>query len=128
VVDVDPGLAARTDPDLLKVVLRNLISNAIKFTASGGSIAISGRRACPAGDAEGGTSLTVRDEGVGMDPETKAGLFIPGGSRSRSGTASEGGSGLGLVLCRDIAALHGGRIDVESETDAGSAFTVFLPD
>jgi signal transduction histidine kinase len=129
-LDVDAGQApeARADPDLLKVVLRNLISNALKFSTKGGRIRVSSRRSGPAEGAQAGVLLTVRDEGIGMDAETKAGLFSQGGARSRDGTASERGSGLGLLLCKDIAALHGGRIEAESEIGAGSAFTVFLPD
>lgn|GEM_PF-2381740 len=121
-VDVDPALEARADPNLLKVVLRNLISNAIKFSRGGGTIFVSGRA------EDGGAAVTVRDEGIGMDAATKAGLFDLAETRSRAGTASEGGSGLGLILCKDIAALHGGRIAVESDSGSGSAFTVFLPD
>jgi signal transduction histidine kinase len=121
-IDVDPALEARVDRNLIKVVLRNLVSNAIKFSNPGGTVSVEARR------AEGGTKLTVRDEGIGMDAETRDGLFSLGGTKSRAGTASEGGSGLGLVLCVDIVSLHGGSLGVESENGEGSAFSVFLPD
>jgi signal transduction histidine kinase len=127
-VDAEQAPEARADPDLLKVVLRNLISNALKFSTKGGRILVSSRRSGASEGKQAGVLLTVRDEGIGMDAETKAGLFAPGGARSREGTASERGSGLGLALCLDIAALHGGRIEAESEVGAGSAFTLFLPD
>jgi signal transduction histidine kinase len=121
-IDVDPALEARADPDLLKVVARNLISNAVKFSRQGGAV-----RVAALAEA-GGTRLTVSDQGIGMDARTRAEIFSRGGAGSRAGTASEGGSGLGLVLCRDIVEMHGGIIEAESSEGAGSAIAVFLPD
>jgi signal transduction histidine kinase len=116
------GLEARADPEQLKTLLRNLISNAVKFTARGGRVHIEAER------SEGGTRIEVRDEGIGMDREQIESLYDFGSMRSRSGTANERGSGLGLVLCKEIADLHQGRIEVSSEPWKGSAFSIFLPD
>jgi signal transduction histidine kinase len=119
---IEVGVEARADPERLKILLRNLISNAVKFTARGGRVSISASR------AEGGTLLGVRDEGIGMDGARIAALFDLGSAPSRAGTANERGSGLGLALCKEIADLHGGTIEVFSEPGKGSAFSVFLPD
>lgn len=119
---IEPGLEARADPELFKVVLRNLISNAVKFTRQGGKILVSASR-----EAQG-ARVTVRDEGIGMDQEQLGALFDLEATRSRSGTANEHGSGLGLVLSKEILDLHGGIIEVDSEAGAGSSFSVFLPD
>ncbi len=121
-IEVDPSLELRADPELLKVVLRNLLSNAVKFTRKGGSVAISASR------ADGETRIEVRDDGIGMSKEELEGLFDLESTRSRSGTANERGSGLGLVLCREIVELHGGRIAASGEPGAGAAVTISLPD
>lgn len=121
-IDIEPGLEARADPELLKVVLRNLISNAVKFTRRGGRIRLSASR------GERRAEIVVRDEGIGMDREQLDALFKLEATRSRSGTENERGSGLGLVLSEEIVELHGGTIRAESAADAGSSFTVTLPD
>jgi signal transduction histidine kinase len=120
-ISVDERLAARADRDHLKTLLRNLISNAVKFSTRGGRVEVEGSA------VEGGTLISVRDEGIGMDAERLEALFIPGAMRSRSGTANERGSGLGCILCKEIVDLHGGRIEVRSEVGKGSVFSVFLP-
>jgi len=119
---IEDGLEARADPEQLKTLLRNLISNAVKFTSRGGAVSISARR------EEGGILIEVRDDGIGMDRAQLGALFDFGAAPSRSGTANERGTGLGLALCKEIVDLHGGRIEVASESGKGSAFSVFLPD
>lgn len=119
---VEKGLEARADPEQLKTLLRNLISNAVKFSSRGARVRIA------AGKAEDGTLLEVRDEGMGMDSAQLGALFEFGAMRSRAGTANERGSGLGLLLCKEIVDLHGGRIEAASEPGKGSSFSVFLPD
>jgi len=121
-VEIENSLEARVDPELFKVVMRNLISNAVKFSRAGGSIRVSAARDGP------GALVSVRDEGIGMDEATIAGLFEPGASKCRPGTASERGSGLGLILCKDIVERHGGALEAAGEVGAGSSFSFFLPD
>jgi signal transduction histidine kinase len=121
-IDVDPGFEARFDPDLFKVVLRNLVSNAVKFSKQNGVIEISSNR------SGGVVVLTVRDDGVGMSAETLAGLFSSASAVSRAGTANEKGSGLGLALCKDIIERHGGSIEASSAAGSGSVFTIRLRD
>jgi signal transduction histidine kinase len=119
---VENGLEAHADPEQLKILLRNLLSNAVKFSERGGRIRILAEK------AEGGTRIEVRDEGIGMDRAQIEALFDFGSTRSRPGTANEHGSGLGLMLCKEIVDLHDGRIEVESAIGKGSAFSAFLPD
>ncbi len=119
---VDEAAEAWADPEQLKMLLRNLISNAVKFTARGGEVSIS------ASTGEGGTRIEVRDDGIGMDEAQRKALFEIGAAPCRTGTANERGSGLGLALCKEIAELHGGRIEVRSEPGEGSDFSVFLPE
>lgn len=121
-IDIEEGLEARADPDQLRVLVRNLLSNAIKFTPRGKTVRVRATR------TDGGALIEARDEGIGMDEEQKAALFDLGATRSRSGTANEKGSGLGLVLCKSIVDMHGGRIEVASEAGEGSSFSIFLPD
>jgi signal transduction histidine kinase len=120
--EVESELEVRMDAELGKVIFRNLISNAVKFTARGGDILISARHEA------GGVRIIVRDEGIGMDSEQQAALFDLSAVRSRAGTANERGSGFGLVLCKEILELHGGSIEASSEAGKGSSFSVFFPD
>jgi signal transduction histidine kinase len=121
-LSIENGLEARADPEQLKTLVRNLISNAVKFSARGGRIFVE------ASKADGGARIEVRDEGIGMDEAQVKALYDFGAARSRRGTANERGSGLGLMLCKEIVEGHGGRIDVASEAGKGSRFSVFLPD
>ncbi|MFA8434469.1 MAG: ATP-binding protein [Marinifilaceae bacterium] len=109
------------DPNILKIVLRNLISNAIKFTNSGGKIEVS------ATGNPNQIEVSVSDNGVGMDEVTRNKLFKIDTNVTTLGTAKEKGSGLGLVLCKDFIELHGGSIWVESELNKGSKFKFSLP-
>ncbi len=119
---VDAGLEARADLDQLKSLIRNLVSNAVKFTMPGKAVFVSAER------VEGGARIEVRDEGIGMDSGQLASLYDLGSVRSRSGTANERGSGLGLAICMEIVERHGGRIEASSAVGEGSWFAVFLPD
>ena len=118
--EVAQGIQVLADEDLLRIVLRNLISNGIKFSHSGGEVrlsAVTGKM----------VRITVRDKGVGMSPEDVAGLFRLDRTVSVPGTKGEKGTGLGLYLCRDIVARHGGAISAEAIPGMGSAFHVTLP-
>lgn len=110
-----------TDQNILKTVLRNLISNSIKFTKPGGNInvfAISKQKK---------VEITVSDDGVGMNNETKNKLFKFDTNYTSVGTENEKGSGLGLVLCKEFVEKLGGEIWLESEEGVGSDFKFTLP-
>jgi len=116
------GTFVFTDPYVLKVVLQNLVYNAVKFTNTGGIVKV-------------GTSfseneniiISVEDNGMGMTPQTVKNLFRPNIFFSTRGTENEKGSGLGLILCNELLKKNNGTISVESEPDKGSIFKVTLP-
>lgn len=117
-VEVDEGLTAYVDPERLGHMLRALIENAIKFSDEG-KIKVS------AGRSSGEVAIKVTDQGIGIEAERLTGLFSgPAPTGQRSGPS---GTGLGLYLTRRLAEAHGGRIEVSSEQDKGSVFTLCLP-
>ncbi|WP_195715291.1 ATP-binding protein [Ancylomarina sp. 16SWW S1-10-2] len=109
------------DEDMLKTVLRNIISNAIKFTNSGGNISISAKK------EQNQVEIAISDDGVGMNEETINKLFRIETNETTIGTANEKGSGLGLILCKELVEKQGGKIWVESELGKGSIFKFMLP-
>ncbi|MBF0634971.1 MAG: PAS domain S-box protein, partial [Nitrospinae bacterium] len=117
---VTGGVTLRTDQRLMRIVLRNLISNAIKFTPAGGSVEVFS----PEWNS---SAIGVRDTGVGVEPDKLPWIFSHDRKTSTVGTDGEKGSGLGLPFCNDIVILLGGRITVESAPGKGSVFTVNLP-
>jgi len=111
----------RAQRDMLATVLRNLVSNAIKFTLPGGTITVAARRE---GDA---VEISVTDTGVGMPPGRVDDLFRLDRRTTTNGTAGERGSGLGLLLCRDLVERQGGVLEVRSAVDRGTTFLFRLP-
>lgn len=109
------------DSQMLKTILRNLISNAIKFTNKNGTINIY------AVYKDKITEIAVSDNGVGMNEETQNKLFNMDTNETSPGTAEEKGSGLGLVLCKEFVEKHGGKIWTESDLGKGSVFKFTLP-
>jgi signal transduction histidine kinase len=109
------------DKDMLKAVLRNIISNAIKFTGKGGLVRIK------ADKEPGGIKISVADNGVGIQPDRISSIFDISKIQPTPGTAGEKGSGLGLLLCREFIEKHGGAIWVTSEPGKGSTFSFTLP-
>lgn len=109
------------DINMLKTILRNLVSNAIKFTNNGGTINIS------AIQSDSDITISVSDNGIGIPPDSLAKLFDISEVLSTKGTADETGTGLGLLLCKEFVEKHGGRIWVESEVGKGSEFKFTLP-
>lgn len=119
-----PGdeICLHADERKLKQILINLLTNAIKYTEPGGRISLATRL-----PADGGLTLTVSDEGIGIAPEDipKAlGMF--GQIRNSFSTHKEG-TGLGLPLSRSLVELHGGTFDIESEPGVGTTVTIHLP-
>ena len=104
------------DPNMLNTVLRNLISNAIKFTKPGGEIAISHN------ETENHDVISVKDDGVGISEENQENLFRIDVNVSQVGTNNEKGTGLGLILCKEMVEKHQGSIDVTSKENEGTTF------
>ena len=115
----DKPLVVHADNDMLKTVVRNFISNAIKFSPEGASIEIVMKEE---GDF---AKVSVRDHGVGIAPDRLESIFHKG--ETTYGTGGEEGSGLGLQLCQDFARKNGGDCTVESVEGEGSTFSVLIP-
>ncbi len=114
------------DESMVRIVLRNLISNGIKFTDKGGTVTVS-TQSIALTDQRAGVAISVHDSGVGMSRETVEELFSFSRQISRAGTQGEKGTGLGLFLCRDIVERHGGQLTVESQPGKGTTFQFTLP-
>lgn len=121
--EINNDLFLFIDKNLITQVFNNLISNAIKFTNRNGSVTIS---ASPA-ENKRFVKFSVRDTGVGIQPEDLLKLFKVDSKFSTEGTAGEKGSGLGLSLVKEIVEKHGGSIWVESKPGEGSDFQFTLP-
>jgi len=109
------------DIDMLKTIMRNLVSNAIKFTNNGGVININAEQ-----NSENVT-ISVTDNGIGIEPDDLKKLFDISEVLTTKGTAGETGTGLGLLLCKEFVGKHGGKIWIESEVGKGSEFKFTLP-
>jgi signal transduction histidine kinase len=121
-VDIPIEQKVFADANMIKTVIRNLVSNAIKFTPKGGKITIS------ATHEENNTSvIAVKDSGIGMTNAMVYNLFRLDSKSGRRGTEGESSNGLGLLLCKEFIEKHGGRIWVESEEGKGSVFYFTIP-
>jgi signal transduction histidine kinase len=109
------------DSLMLRSIVQNLVTNAIKYTPKGGSVNINAKA-----DAQM-VCVFVEDSGVGMSSEMKEKLFTKVNSASLSGTNNEIGTGLGLLLVNDFVTQHGGTVDVESTVGAGTTFKFTIP-
>ncbi|MEI7421641.1 MAG: PAS domain S-box protein [Prolixibacteraceae bacterium] len=109
------------DRNMMQTILRNLIGNAIKYTSRGGSIVVN------AINKNNNPEISIADNGVGMDEETRKNLFVLNRQNSKYGTENEKGTGLGLILCKEFIEKHRGRLIVESEFGKGSTFTFDIP-
>lgn len=119
--DIPGQLLVYADRNMLSTILRNLITNAIKFTHKDGSISVS----CICNDST--TTISVADNGIGMDENTRIKLFRINEKISILGTEQERGTGIGLLLCKEFVEKHGGRIWIESEVNKGSNFKFTIP-
>jgi signal transduction histidine kinase len=112
---------AYADSNTVNLVIRNLITNALKFTNDGGEIMVTG-------ELSGGRwTISVHDNGIGIPAEHQAKLFDKVNPYSTRGTANEKGTGLGLILCKEFVEKNGGKIWVESEEGKGSTFSFSIP-
>lgn len=114
--NIKPGTFAKADTNMVNLVFRNLILNAIKFTEVGGLVSVA------AEPVEGFIKISVSDNGVGITPDVQKILFEKTTGYSTRGTANEKGTGLGLILCKEFVERNGGTIWLESEVGKGSAF------
>lgn len=116
------SITCKADENMLKTIVRNLMSNAIKFTKAGGNVEVT------AYHADKMVEISVIDTGIGISADNIGKLFKIESEISTRGTANEKGTGLGLILCREFVEKHHGSIGVESKTDQGSRFFFTIPD
>jgi PAS domain S-box-containing protein len=118
---IPTGQRVYADSNLLTTIVRNIVSNAIKFTEKNKNIHIG------ITELETTYRISIKDEGIGIGAEGIAKIFNPSENYITYGTAGEKGSGLGLILCKEFIEKHGGTLWVESEPGAGSDFIFTLP-
>lgn len=118
-IPADEKLIVHADNDMIKTIIRNFLSNAVKFTPEGKSVEVFYKRE---GDF---ARISVRDHGVGIEPDRVEAIFHTG--ETTYGTGGEEGSGLGLQLCQDFARKNGGDARVESTLGEGSTFSFTIP-
>ncbi len=118
---IDDRININADKNMMYTIIRNLLSNAIKFTNPFGKVTIT------ANQVDKIIEFTVSDTGVGIKKENLSKLFKIDSAISTKGTANEEGTGLGLLLCKEMIEKHGGKIWVESEIGKGTAFSFTLP-
>lgn len=119
--EVAPGTIGFADANTVNLVIRNLITNALKFTNDGGKVVVSAK------DGHTQWVISVQDNGVGMKDDVLNILFDKTAPYTTRGTANEKGTGLGLILCKEFVEKNGGRISVESEEGKGSTFSFTIP-
>ncbi len=120
--NVPKDIFVNADMNLANAIIRNLMSNAIKFTDNGGEISVTA-----IDSTSDYVAIAVKDSGIGISKETIKDLFKIDKSVSTLGTNGESGTGLGLILCREFVEMHNGRIWAESELNVGTTFYFTLP-
>jgi len=121
-ITCDPGIKVFADENMLSTVFRNLTSNAIKYTNEGGSILIDTKEI-----DDNFVEVSVRDNGVGISLDDQEKLFKIDEHLSTKGTNNEEGTGLGLILCKDLVNKNGGEITMDSEAGKGTTFKFTVP-
>lgn len=125
--NIPTDLMLTVDKNHLALIIRNLLQNALKFTNSGGSIVFSASPFGGMGATEGGKkTISISDNGIGMSDEIKNQLFQIDKNTNRSGTSAEKGTGLGLILTKELVELNGGTITVQSEVGKGARFSMIF--
>ncbi len=119
--NISEDLMVYADYEMVHSVVRNLISNAIKFTREHGTISIGGQK------EKDYTEVFVKDTGIGMSGRAISKLFRIGVHHTTLGTAKERGTGLGLILCKELVEKNGGKIWAESKENEGTTFRFILP-
>ena len=121
-INCDSGIKVFADENMLSTVFRNLTSNAIKFTNEAGSIFIDAKEL-----DDKFVGVSIRDTGVGIPLDDQEKLFKIDEHLSTKGTNNEEGSGLGLILCKDLVNKNGGEINMESDVGKGTTFKFTIP-
>jgi len=121
--DIPEDLSVFADRNMLESIIRNLSSNAVKFTPKGGSVYVSAK-SMPDNSVE----ISIKDTGIGMGKDITDNLFRLDIDTSRKGTEDELSTGLGLIICKDFIEKHGGKLRVESEEGKGSTFYFTIPE
>ena len=124
--DLPPGVLAYGDRNMINTVLRNLISNAIKYTETKGSVTVSARNV-QSEDNKAFVEILVSDSGIGIKEKHLNKLFRIDQNPSTRGTSDEKGTGLGLLICKEFVEKNGGTIRVNSKETVGSDFIFTLP-
>ena len=118
---IAPETFANADRNMITVVVRNLLNNALKFTHTDGKIGLSALK------QNGKIEISITDNGVGIPVDILNDLFKTGKTHTTSGTANEKGTGLGLMVCKEFIEINGGEIWVDSVVGKGSRFSFTLP-
>lgn len=118
---IDSDIIITADENMLNTILRNLISNAIKFTHKNGKIIIDVKF------LNRFMQISISDNGVGITPENQKKLFLLNSNITTKGTNEEAGTGIGLMLCKEFVERHGGKIWFESEVSKGTTFFFTIP-
>ncbi len=121
-IDISEDLNVCADGNMLDSIIRNLVSNAVKFTPRGGEITIMAKPL-----SKNLVQISIRDTGIGMDQTRIDHLFRLDIATNRIGTEGESSTGLGLILCKDFIERHGGKIQIESKEGKGTIFSFTLP-
>lgn len=121
-LDAPPSGTIRADGSMLRAILRNLLSNALKFSHPGGEVCVR------VVGTEQEWVFEVIDSGLGMEPEVQELLFKIDQRKQKAGTRGESGSGLGLLLCEEFVGRHGGRLTCISECGEGTTFRFTIPE
>lgn len=120
--NIPENMEVFADENMFASIIRNLVSNAVKFTPKGGNIRISATNS-----TDNNIEISIQDSGIGMNPDMLNKLFSINQETSRVGTDGEPSSGLGLMLCKDFVEKHGGKLWAESKEGKGSTFHVSIP-
>jgi PAS domain S-box-containing protein len=120
--DISTEMRVLADPNMLHTILRNLLSNALKFTRAGGNVMVSAKS-----DHHSWIEISIHDTGIGMTQEHVNNLFKIDVDTKRQGTQGEQSTGLGLMLCKEFVEINKGRIWVKSKVGIGSTFYFTLP-
>ena len=121
VVEINPEINLQIDPDHLDILLRNMISNAIKYSFKNSQIVLKVKI------ESGNVFIIIKDSGVGMAAAQVSNLFKENANKSTYGTNGEKGTGIGLLLCNEFVELNGGRIEVISAQNLGTTFNISVP-
>jgi signal transduction histidine kinase len=126
---IEEGVSVYADKNMIDTVIRNLASNALKFTPQGGTVTISAQCTNSSKGDNGAdfVQVSVIDTGIGMSQKEVDQLFRLDMNHSTLGTDREEGSGLGLIICKEMVERNGGEIWVESEVDKGTAVEFTVP-